>query len=245
MGSGASKCRRSSRLPCSRGRSAKPPTSCRRKCIRSRTAAGNSITLRPEFTAGICRAYLSEGWQQYRAAQARGTRLRISLRAAAEGPLPRVPPARCRDHRRGRTAGGRRATRVRLPVAEGARHCRGVTLELNTLGDPETREAWRAALIQYFKGTEPTLSEDSVRGFSAIRCASSTAKTARQGDLRGAPSVRRLPDCRGGGFLRRCTAGVDAAGVPWKRNPRLVRGLDYYRHTAFEFVTDRLGRRVR
>ena len=37
------------------------------------------------------------------------------------------------------------------------------------------------------------------------------------------------------------TAGLDAAGVPWKRNPRLVRGLDYYRHTAFEFVTDRLG----
>jgi histidyl-tRNA synthetase len=37
------------------------------------------------------------------------------------------------------------------------------------------------------------------------------------------------------------TAGLDVAGVPWKRNPRLVRGLDYYRHTAFEFVTDRLG----
>jgi len=37
------------------------------------------------------------------------------------------------------------------------------------------------------------------------------------------------------------TAGLDAAGVPWMRNPRLVRGLDYYRHTAFEFVTDRLG----
>ena len=37
------------------------------------------------------------------------------------------------------------------------------------------------------------------------------------------------------------TAGLDAAGVAWTRNPRLVRGLDYYRHTAFEFVTDRLG----
>ena len=37
------------------------------------------------------------------------------------------------------------------------------------------------------------------------------------------------------------TAGLDAAGIPWERAPRLVRGLDYYRHTAFEFVTDRLG----
>ena len=50
---------------CSPGRSARPPTSSPRKCTRSRTAAGNSITLRPEFTAGICRAYLTEGWQQH------------------------------------------------------------------------------------------------------------------------------------------------------------------------------------
>src|SRR5205814_3382765 len=42
-------------------------------------------------------------------------------------------------------------------------------------------------------------------------------------------------------FFEAVTAGLDAAGVPWKRNPRLVRGLDYYRHTAFEFITDRLG----
>src|SRR5204863_6261680 len=42
-------------------------------------------------------------------------------------------------------------------------------------------------------------------------------------------------------FFAAVTAGLDSAGVPWTRNPRLVRGLDYYRHTAFEFVTDRLG----
>src|SRR5207245_7723088 len=42
-------------------------------------------------------------------------------------------------------------------------------------------------------------------------------------------------------FFAAVTAGIDGAGVPWRRNPRLVRGLDYYRHTAFEFVTDRLG----
>src|SRR5439155_26051889 len=57
----------------------------------------------------------------------------------------------------------------------------------------------------------------------------------------GAPSVDACLTSEAAEFLEAVTAGLDAAGVPWKRNPRLVRGLDYYRHTAFEFVTDRLG----
>jgi histidyl-tRNA synthetase len=61
---------------------------------------GESDHAAPEFTAGICRAYLSEGWQQYRAAEARRARPGLPLRAAAEGTLPPVPPARRRDHRR-------------------------------------------------------------------------------------------------------------------------------------------------
>ena len=57
-----------------------------------------------------------------------------------------------------------------------------------------------------------------------------------------APGDRRFPDRRGAPTSSpQVTAGLDAAGVAWTRNPRLVRGLDYYRHTAFEFVTDRLG----
>jgi histidyl-tRNA synthetase len=56
-----------------------------------------------------------------------------------------------------------------------------------------------------------------------------------------APSVDDCLTAEAADFFAAVTAGVDAAGVPWKRNPRLVRGLDYYRHTAFEFVTDRLG----
>ena len=46
-------------------------------------------------------------------------------------------------------------------------------------------------------------------------------------------------------FFARVTAGLDAAGVAWTRDPRLVRGLDYYRHTAFEFVTEASARRAR
>jgi histidyl-tRNA synthetase len=56
-----------------------------------------------------------------------------------------------------------------------------------------------------------------------------------------APSVDQHLTSEASDFFSAVTEGLDAAGVPWKRNPRLVRGLDYYRHTAFEFVTDRLG----
>jgi histidyl-tRNA synthetase len=56
-----------------------------------------------------------------------------------------------------------------------------------------------------------------------------------------APSVDEHLTAHASDFFAAVIAGIDAAGVPWKRNPRLVRGLDYYRHTAFEFVTDRLG----
>ena len=63
-------------------------------------------------------------------------------------------------------------------------------------------------------------------------------------DRRSSPTRaddRRASDRRSADFFAAVTDGLDAAGVPWTRNPRLVRGLDYYRHTAFEFVTDRLG----
>jgi histidyl-tRNA synthetase len=56
-----------------------------------------------------------------------------------------------------------------------------------------------------------------------------------------APEVDAFLNAASQDFFARVTAGLDAAGVPWTRNPRLVRGIDYYRHTAFEFVTDRLG----
>ena len=113
---------------------------------------GESITLRPEFTAGICRAYLSEGWQQYRAAEARDARPGLPLRAAAEGPLPPVPPARRRDHRRRRAAADVELLSLRRPAATELGIHDGVTLQLNTLGDAETRDAWRAALVELFPG---------------------------------------------------------------------------------------------
>jgi histidyl-tRNA synthetase len=117
-----------------------------------------------------------------------------------------------------------------------------VTLELNTLGDPDTREAWRTALIAYFEGHKAKLSEDSQARLERNPLRILDSKDSRdQAICAGAPSVDEHLTSDASDFFAAVTAGLDAAGVPWTRNPRLVRGLDYYRHTAFEFVTDQLG----
>jgi histidyl-tRNA synthetase len=203
---------------------------------------GESITLRPEFTAGICRAYLSEGWQQY-----------APLKVAAHGSAfryERPQKGRFREfHQLDAEIIGAAEPQAdaellsfgyqllsELGIAD------GVTLELNTLGDPETRDAWRTALIEYFESHKGDLSEDSVARLQRNPLRILDSKDPRDKAIcADAPSVDEYLTPAAADFFDAVKAGVDAAGVPWKRNPRLVRGLDYYRHTAFEFVTDRLG----
>ena len=203
---------------------------------------GESITLRPEFTAGICRAYLSEGWQQH-----------APLKVATHGPAfryERPQKGRFREfHQLDAEIIGAAEPQADVELlALGHQLLRdlgiadGVILELNTLGDPETREAWRTSLIDYFEGRRADLSEDSVArlGRNPLRILDS--KDAKDRALcASAPSVDEHLTAEASDFFCAVTAGLDAAGVPWKRNPRLVRGLDYYRHTAFEFVTEELG----
>jgi histidyl-tRNA synthetase len=203
---------------------------------------GESITLRPEFTAGICRAYLSEGWQQY-----------APLKVAAHGSAfryERPQKGRFREfHQLDAEIIGAAEPQAdaellsfgyqllsELGIAD------GVTLELNTLGDPETRDAWRTALIEYFESHKGDLSEDSVARLQRNPLRILDSKDPRDKAIcADAPTVDQWLTAAAADFFDAVKAGVDAAGVPWKRNPRLVRGLDYYRHTAFEFVTDRLG----
>jgi histidyl-tRNA synthetase len=203
---------------------------------------GESITLRPEFTAGICRAYLSEGWQQY-------APLKIATHGSAFR-YERPQKGRFREfHQLDAEIIGAAEPQAdvellslgyqllqELGIAD------GVTLELNTLGDPETRDAWRTSLIDYFEGHKANLSEDSVARLqrNPLRILDSKDQKDRA-ICAEAPSVDEHLTSEAADFFAAVTAGLDAAGVPWKRNARLVRGLDYYRHTAFEFVTDRLG----
>jgi len=203
---------------------------------------GDSLTLRPEFTAGICRAYLSEGWQQhapmklathgavFRYERPQKGRFRQFHQLDAEiigsdSPLADVELLVMADH-----------LLHELGIAE------GVTLQLNTLGDAETRDAWRAALVAHFEAHRGDLSDDSL-----ARLAKNPLRILDSKDPRDRPAADSAPEidnfltAEARGFFEQVTAGLDAAGVKWERNARLVRGLDYYRHTAFEFVTDRLG----
>jgi histidyl-tRNA synthetase len=203
---------------------------------------GDLLTLRPEFTAGLCRAYLSEGWQQH-----------APLKLATHGPVfryERPQKGRFRQfHQLDAEIIGTDAPAADvelLVLADQLMHelgiADGIALQLNTLGDAATREAWRAALVAHFEAHRADLSEDSLTRLDKNPLRILDSKDPRDRPIAdAAPGIDDFLTPEAADFFAAVTAGLDAAGVAWTRNDRLVRGLDYYRHTAFEFVTDRLG----
>ena len=203
---------------------------------------GDSITLRPEFTAGIARAYLTNGWQQF-----------APMKLSVHGPLFRYERPQ-----KGRYRQFHQIDAEIIGAAEPAADVEllvmadqllkelgvndGVTLQLNTLGDTPSRDAWRAALVGYFYDHKGQLSEDSLARLekNPLRILDSKDPTDRP-VADAAPVIDDYLSGEAQDFFGAVTSGLDAAGVAWTRNAALVRGLDYYRHTAFEFVTDRLG----
>jgi len=203
---------------------------------------GESLTLRPEFTAGICRAYLTNGWQQH-----------APLKAATHGPIFRYERPQKGRYRQFHQidaeligAAEPQADVELLAMADQLLKelgvADGVTLQLNTLGDGGSREAWRAALIEHFSAVRAELSEDSQERLEKNPLRILDSKDPRdKAFVADAPQIDQFLSGEAQDFFGAVTSGLDAAGVAWMRNPALVRGLDYYRHTAFEFVTDRLG----
>ena len=201
-----------------------------------------SLTLRPEFTAGIARAYLTNGWQQH-----------APLKLATHGPLFRYERPQKGRYRQFHQldaeiigAGEPQADVELLAMADQLLKelgiADGVKLMLNTLGDGESREAWRAALVEYFEAHRAALSEDSQKRLAVNPLRILDSKDPRdQAFVADAPKIDDFLSGEAQDFFGAVTSGLDAAGVEWTRAPALVRGLDYYRHTAFEFVTDRLG----
>jgi histidyl-tRNA synthetase len=115
----------------------------------------------------------------------------------------------------------------------------GVTLHLNTLGDGDTRAAWRAALIDYFGAVKGELSEDSQERLEKNPLRILDSKDPRDRKfVADAPKIDAYLSDEARSFFDAVTSGLDAAGVKWVRAESLVRGLDYYRHTAFEFIPD-------
>ena len=117
-----------------------------------------------------------------------------------------------------------------------------VELELNTLGNSESRAAYREALVAYFSARVTELSEDSRRRLerNPLRILDSKEETD-QIIVRDAPPFEDYLNSASRHFFDQVRAGLDRLGIAYRQNARLVRGLDYYTHTAFEFVTSDLG----
>ncbi|HVT62739.1 MAG TPA: histidine--tRNA ligase [Legionellaceae bacterium] len=119
---------------------------------------------------------------------------------------------------------------------------KGVKLQINTLGVLEERQAYRQILIDYFSQYMDILDEDCKRRLQRSPMRILDSKNPALADvIRRAPS---LMDCLGDNSRQHfsdLTAGLDALGIQYQINPKLVRGLDYYGHTVFEWVSDHLG----
>ena len=203
---------------------------------------GENVTLRPEGTAGMVRAFISNGLQN-----------QVPWKVFYAGPMFRYERPQKGRYRQFHQIGVE-LIGVETPVADieviatGAHILSAlglgdkITLELNTLGDLESRATYREALVAYFTGHADKLSEDS-----RVRLQRNPLRildSKDEGDKALVVNAPRFDDYLNEyslSFFARVCEGLEAIGVPYVRNQTLVRGLDYYTHTTFEFTTTALG----
>jgi histidyl-tRNA synthetase len=202
---------------------------------------GESVTLRPEATAGIVRACISNGLLHNQ-----------RQKVWCAGPMfryERPQKGRYRQfHQVDVEALGFPGPDVDAElIIMSARIWRklglaGLTLNVNSLGTPESRRVYREKLVAYFRGHESSLDEDSRRrlGGNPLRILDSKNPSMRP-IIDGAPLITDHLDPESAAHFTRLQRDLDAAGVGYVVNPRLVRGLDYYSRTVFEWVTGDLG----
>src|SRR5580658_174412 len=203
---------------------------------------GESITLRPEATAGICRALVSNGLTQS-----------LPQKVFVSGPMFR--------YERPQKGRYRQFHQIDIeligpsePLADAEVIACGweilkalgvdadTVLELNTLGDAASRAAYREALVAYFTANKDGLSDDSLVRLERNPMRILDSKDERErGLVAGAPTIGPYLSVEAAAFYRKVQEHLTRFGVPFRENPRIVRGLDYYGHTAFEFVTSKLG----
>src|SRR6478735_5476885 len=194
---------------------------------------GDSLTLRPEATAGVVRSVISNGLL-------RGARLKVWT----QGPMFR--------HEKPQKGRYRQFTQVDVEaigfagpdvdielIALTARLWKllGLTrvrLQINSLGTPEARRAYRELLTSYFRQHFDALDVDSKRSLDS-------KIPTTQAIVANAPVLTEHLDAESTAHFAELKAGLDALGIPYTVNPRLVRGLDYYSRTVFEWITDALG----
>jgi histidyl-tRNA synthetase len=204
---------------------------------------GDSVTLRPENTAGVCRALVSNGL----------TQSNLPRKVFYAGPMFRYERPQKGRYRQFHQIGAE-VLGAAEPLADAEVIATGwdilvklgisdgVVLEINTLGDAESRDRYRAALVAHFTRYRDALSHDS-----QVRLEKNPLRildSKDEGDKRivaDAPTITPHLSDAARGFYESVLKHLATLGVPTRENPRIVRGLDYYSHTAFEFVTDRLG----
>jgi histidyl-tRNA synthetase len=203
---------------------------------------GEKLTLRPEGTAGCVRAAI-----QHNLVNAGGPQ-----RLYYRGPMfrhERPQKGRYRQfHQIGVEALGFTGPDIDAElIIMGARLWAGlglddVRLELNSLGSAEERINHRAALISYLEAHQDELDEDAQRRlyFNPLRILD-TKNPAMQGLVEAAPKLTDYLGDASRAHLEAVRGLLEDAGIAYRINPRLVRGLDYYNRTVFEWVTDRLG----
>ncbi len=204
---------------------------------------GDKLTLRPEATAGIVRAMVEHN-------------------TLYNGPLRLWSQVSVFRHERPQKGRYRQFHQIDVEAlgyagpdvdAEQILMCRAllldlglteadVRLELNSLGQPAERNAHRAALITHFEAHADVLDEDAKRRLHSnpLRILD-TKNPAMQAVAEAAPKLMDFLGADSLAHFDRVRAVLDAAGIAYRVNPRLVRGLDYYNLTVFEWITDKLG----
>ena len=203
---------------------------------------GEEITLRPEYTAGIVRAILSNGLTQS-----------LPQKLFASGPMfryERPQKGRFRQFHQidveligaAQPVGDVEIIALAADILDALGVLKRTALELNTLGDLASRLAYREALIAYYTSRSDGLSEDSLKRLERNPLRILDSKD--EGDKRinaEAPAFEAYLTLESRDFFAAVRSGLETLGISFRLNPRLVRGLDYYCHTAFEFVTTDLG----
>lgn len=203
---------------------------------------GESLTLRPEFTAAIVRSFISNGLQQ-----------NLPFKCFYAGPAfryERPQKGRMRQfHQIGAELLGAAEPMADVEmIALGMHTLRvlglsdSVVLEINSLGDAESRAAYREALVKYLSQYEAKLSEDSRVRLSKNPLRILDSKDAGDREIiAGAPVLHDSFNEVSAQHFAKVKAGLDTLGIAYKVSEKLVRGLDYYSHTVFEVTTDKLG----
>lgn len=203
---------------------------------------GDSVTLRPEGTAGVCRALVSNGLTQS-----------LPQKVFYAGPMFRYERPQKGRYRQFHQIGTELIGPAE-PLADAEVIACGwnilqalgvaadTVLELNTLGDKDSRQAYRDALVAYFTDHRANLSDDSLTRLerNPMRILDSKDESDRR-IVAGAPTIAPYLTDAARTFYDKLQEHLTRFQVPFRENPRIVRGLDYYGHTAFEFVTSRLG----